>query len=158
MGALSWMAISNPWLGYIYRAYYVQSPLVPKLGIDPMLIPPWWAPPITANVFRLRTFFHPSWVYPIAIAIVEFACGQAIGLFCGIIARDIFVRGEKLPFPLQLIKVQVVTSLSERKKTLVSHSRFYIFYLRSFPLHYSIYFTCSWLSYRVNTVSLVRLH
>jgi len=149
--ALSWMAISSPWLGYIYRAYYVQSPLVPKLGIDPMLIPTWWAPPITANVFRLRTFLHPSWVYPIAIAMVEFACGQAMGLFCGIIARDIFVRGEKLPFPLQLIKVQAVTSLSERKKIHLLAIPAFISFIYGLFL-YTIPFTSRVLGYPIELI------
>lgn len=99
----------------IYKAYLIRHPLVSVFGLDPSLIPTWFAPSYTSPVFDLRTFNHPDWIAPIMLIIVTWMLGMSGGLFFGLIGREIFIEAERLPFPMQQITAMTIESLTERR-------------------------------------------
>lgn len=110
-------AIEWSFLGLIYNAYYVRSPILISLGIDPAAIPTWFAPRYDSGAFESRTFFHPAWFTPMIANFGGVLLGIAGGLFFGLMGRELFIESEKLPFPIQHINASIVITLSERKKS-----------------------------------------
>jgi len=95
----------------IYRAYYVQSPIAKLFNISDK-IPPWWAP-TSSEAWMLRTFFHPSWYFPLLLALVMLLLSETVNITMGLIAREIFVRSMKLPFPIQQMEAAGIMTLVE---------------------------------------------
>ncbi|MEM2569831.1 MAG: OPT/YSL family transporter [Candidatus Bathyarchaeia archaeon] len=105
-------------LGLIFNLYFVRSPLLNTFGINPSEIPQWFAPHYTSPVWDMRTFFHIDWLPAITVTIVVHITSLCSGLFFGLLARELFIEGERLPFPIQHIDVVAIISLSERKKSI----------------------------------------
>jgi len=114
------VAGSAGFLGLIYNLYFVRSPLLAQFGIDPNQIPTWFSPPVTSPVWELRTFMHPDWLLPIIVLILVHITSFASGLFFGLLARELFLEGERLTFPMEQITVTAITTFSRREKREVS--------------------------------------
>jgi len=98
-------------LSLIYNAWYRTSPQAKLFDIAPY-IPDWVAPPPEAGILDLRTFFHPSWILPIAVAITSFLFGQVFSFGLGLLGREIYVEVERLYFPIEHVNAQIVTTLT----------------------------------------------
>ena len=107
---------SRAFLNLIYHCYFVRSPLLSVFNVNPKEIPSWWAPPYTSEVWYLRTFFHSDWALPITVTIIFHIVTIAAGLFMGLLAREVFIRMEKLPFPMQQVTTSLIITLSERRE------------------------------------------
>lgn len=110
------LAGSTIFLNLIYRVYYRQSPLLHIMGIDPKLIPTWWAPVIETGIWEARSFFHPAWILPMTVFLITWLFYPFLAIFLGLIGRELFIETERLPFPIQQINVEVITTLIERRE------------------------------------------
>ena len=129
---------SGGFLTLIYRLYFTRSPLLRVFGIDPNEIPWWYSPPPTSPVWELRTFIHPDWIPPILIMCIVHITSLASGLFFGLLARELFIEGERLPFPMQQITVAAIDSLSKRGETMKTLSLFAIIGFSYGIIYYTI--------------------
>jgi len=110
--------VAGGFLDLIYRLYFVHSPLLIQFGIDPKEIPWWFSPPRTSPVWDLRTFIHPDWLPIILVNVIVHVTSLASGIFFGLLARELFIEGERLPFPMQQIIVSAIITFSRREKRL----------------------------------------
>ncbi|MEM2914965.1 MAG: hypothetical protein QXH91_06165, partial [Candidatus Bathyarchaeia archaeon] len=99
-------------LNLIYWAWFRQSEFAVKFGIVD-LIPDWVAPPPSANILSLRTFFHPSWILPLTVSTLSAFFAFALSLGLGLFAREVFIEVERLPFPMQQMSGQALEVLTE---------------------------------------------
>jgi len=102
-------------LDLIYNAWYRTSPIAHALDIAPY-IPDWVAPPPGTGILKIRTFFHPSWILPIAVALATILFGQLFNFGLGLLGRELFVETEYLYFPIEQINAQIVTTLTGEKE------------------------------------------
>jgi len=103
-------------LNLIYRVYFVRNPLLDVFGINRYEIPWWFSPPPTSPVWDLRTFLHPDWIPILSVNVCVHLLSMASGLFFGFLARELFIEGERLPFPMQYVTVATIKTFSERRK------------------------------------------
>jgi len=111
---ISSIAGSAGFLGFIYRAYYVRSPLLLLFNINRNAIPTWWAPPYGSGVWEARTLLAPEWFMPIIIFLIMNTLHILVGLSLGLLGREFYIEGEKLPFPFQQMNVAAISTLVER--------------------------------------------
>jgi len=104
----------NYFINLIYRGYFMQSDLPKLFGLNMSDIPTWWAPPATVDTLSLRTFIHPDWLVPVALVFITYYTSIAGGLFFGALGRELFIEGERLPFPIQNINAEAILTLTER--------------------------------------------
>jgi len=110
-------------IGLIYRHYYLNS-FVTRSFIDPYtgkplsrLIPSWWVPPLDSPANSLRSFFHPDWVIPYSLSFIQFGILVVIQeIALAIMNAHLYIKTEKLPFPLAEIGAQMVITLAERPR------------------------------------------
>jgi len=110
-------------MGLLYNSYFVTSPAARMYNFADY-VPPWCAPPINSPVYKLRTFFHPDWTLSVAVTVINFFCILTLDAAMGLIAFKIFVKEEKLPFPMAEPVYQAATVLTEREPEKL---RFFIF-------------------------------
>jgi hypothetical protein len=104
---------SVPGAGWIYQAWFKNSPIARVFNLD-QYIPHFYAP-LSSEPVIFRTFFNPAWV-PVAIASFSFiTTAAATDISLGLLARQIYVEIENLPFPLTQPVVDAVISMTERK-------------------------------------------
>jgi len=106
---------ANYFINMIYREYFVLSDIAERFGISEY-VPTWYAPPAESGVWSLRTFLHPAWIMPLSVLIASSVFAMFSGLFFGLLARELYIETERLPFPLQLVNVDAVVTLTERKE------------------------------------------
>jgi len=129
------VAVGVPFLGYIYRGYFVESRLT-SLFTDPAtglsvskLIPEWYAPPKGSESWITRSFFYSSWLFPIALTTLQYVVLWTIQEFAiTFICAHLYIRTENLSFPFASIDAQMVITLTER-----SPERMRIFALAALP-------------------------
>jgi len=100
-------------LGAIYSLYLRHSPIVRAFGLTNE-IPPWLSP-VSVDPWIHRTFFHPSWTLPMIVHLVSFVCGILSDISVGLFLRQMFIKIEKLPFPMQMPVAHAIIALSERE-------------------------------------------
>ncbi|MEM2129262.1 MAG: OPT/YSL family transporter [Candidatus Bathyarchaeia archaeon] len=116
-------AIIDPFSNYVYRGYFLTSPLG-RLFIDPLtksplpdIMPTWWAPSATSSVWISRTFISPEWIFPITLNLIHgfaFAFSQQIAM--AFICAHLYIEEEKLAFPLAPISSEMIIALTEREE------------------------------------------
>jgi len=109
----SYAAGAEPiFLNMLYKLYFKTSPLTAAFGITE-LIPDWYAPS-GLDMGTVRTFFDQRWVYPIAVVLlyrfITLIGDISITLFC----RELFIKQEKLSFPLAHVTAETCITLGER--------------------------------------------
>ena len=107
-------------INLVYRAYFMQSPLVREFGIDVNEIPPWWAPPPNINLLELRTFMLPEWIPPLLVFFIAHYTSWTGNLFFGLLARELFIESERLPFPMATVRVVAIETLARRDERKIS--------------------------------------
>lgn len=106
---------SAGFLTLIYRAWLVKQPMLHVFKINPVDIPAWFAPPVTSKVYEMRTFLHSDIFMPVLILVVTWFLGLCGALFFASFLRELYIEGERLPFPIQQITVDAIESLTERR-------------------------------------------
>lgn len=96
---------------YIYNMYFRRNPLISGIAQS---IPNWFSPPVSSEVWDLRTFIHADWLIPISLSLIQLALLLIAELALGILATEIFVEQENLPFPMQQATAQLCSTLAER--------------------------------------------
>jgi len=106
---------TNYFINMIYREYFVLSDIAHRFGVS-QYVPTWYAPPAESGVWELRTFLHPAWIMPFFVLFASSFFAIFSGLFFGLLAREIYIETERLPFPLQMVNVDAVVTLTERQE------------------------------------------
>ncbi len=101
---------------YVYRAYFVQSDIARFFGLAGE-IPDWWAPPLEAGIFEIRTFFHPAWIIPLGIAIGAILLARLLQFILAFFAKAVFIEIENLPFPLQRMESEAILTLTGKDES-----------------------------------------
>ncbi len=94
----------------IWHQYLVQSPQIGELAKE---IPSWVAPAANDPAIINRTFWHPSWMVPIVLLVVNSVLGRIIWVGAGYALFRITSDVERLPFPLAPIAAAGATALAE---------------------------------------------
>jgi len=89
----------------MHQAYFRISPdtnnlfIQTKEGVKSLAAaaPTWWAPPREAVL--TRSLFHRAWLVPLGVTLITWVCHLLANVSLGILGRELFVKGEKLPFP-----------------------------------------------------------
>jgi len=104
-----------------YRAYVRCSPLGlnfrdPVTGLPiPEMLPSWFAPPMGSRAYLVRGFMHPDWIIPIATTLLSVFLISLSEVGLGLLAAQLYVVVEKLPFPLAPMQAETVITLAERE-------------------------------------------
>jgi len=101
-------------LGWLYGLYFVHSPITMAFGLTNQ-VPEFYAPPVTSPVFDLRTFFHPSWYFPIGVSLAYLVFAILADVSLGLLAFQLFSKSEKLPFPMQVVTTDACITLTKRE-------------------------------------------
>jgi len=104
----------------IYNLYFRRHPQIYNIKD---MFPGWWAPSSDSPVWPLRTFIHPDWLAPILVSFVPIIGGIATNISLAFIMREIYIRQEKLPFPIYQVQADLCSTLSEREE---SRSRIFL--------------------------------
>jgi len=103
----------------IFRTFFASSSEAHSFGLDKYM-PYWYVPPNASEILELRTFLRFEWLTPV---IYVLTMGLLFPLFLhlalGLILRELYVEGEKLPFPLQQVSATAIETITEgeRKRT-----------------------------------------
>jgi len=108
---LSGISTYGIFLGAIYNLYLRYSPIVAAFGLTEE-IPPWISP-ASPEPWIHRTFFHPSWMLPLAVYVTSFVTGAIADIAIGLFLRQMYIVTEKLPFPMQVPVAQAAIAFSE---------------------------------------------
>ncbi|HAZ64089.1 MAG TPA: peptide transporter, partial [Armatimonadetes bacterium] len=107
------LSIAGGYFGWmIYNQYFAYSQAAKGFGISGQ-VPTWVVPPEGSMALIQRTFLHPDWAIPIALAVgtsfVERLSWYGFGYTLFRVTSD----KENLPFPMAPIAAQGVTALAE---------------------------------------------
>jgi len=103
-------------LDMVFLVWYQNSDIAKMFNIG-RYIPEWAVPPIKANIINLRTFFHPSWILPITVAVLSSFFGLLTSLGLSLFARELFIEYERLPFPMQYVRAQAVITITKARRS-----------------------------------------
>ncbi|RLG79364.1 MAG: hypothetical protein DRO13_06110 [Thermoprotei archaeon] len=117
------VAGSPVYINFVYRSYFVTSPITwtfkdPFSGKPlPEVIPSFWAPPYYSMAHKVRSFLHPEWIFPQLLSHFQFGIlfiiqEIALTMLCSALYLDI----EELPFPLADVNYQLIETLSTRSE------------------------------------------
>mgnify|MGYP001091983688 CR=1 FL=1 len=79
------------------------------------LIPNWVAPPPTSTAIYERTLFHPDFRIPILIAYIPIAFTLMSDVGLGLLTYGLYVKTERLQFPLQRVSGEMVVTVATRE-------------------------------------------
>ena len=106
------MSSGGVFAGPIWNAYFVGSPAARGLGIADQ-IPRWVVPAADSSAILQRTFFHPDWVLPISIMMLQVVVGRFNWFGLGYALFRLTSDIERLPFPFAPISAQGAMALAE---------------------------------------------
>ncbi|MEM1515230.1 MAG: hypothetical protein QXH24_04180 [Candidatus Bathyarchaeia archaeon] len=86
-------------ISIIYQLYFTSMPLVATYGLRD-LIPEWYAPKDAELLLTIRSFFRAELMTPIIVAVVSLFLGYFADLGLALFCRELYVKQQKLPFPL----------------------------------------------------------
>ncbi len=97
--------------GFIYQAWFKNSPQARFFNLEKHI--PYFYAPQSFEPWITRTFFQPEWI-PVMIASFSFiVAGAATDITLGLLAREMYVEIEKLPFPMAQPVAEAVVSMAE---------------------------------------------
>jgi len=79
------------------------------------LIPDWVAPPPTSTAIYQRTLFHRDFLIPILISYFSLAFGLMSNIGLGLMTYGLYVKTERLQFPLQRVSGEMVVTVATRE-------------------------------------------
>jgi hypothetical protein len=104
------MGVEAFWLEFLFNAYLRTSPIMKGFNI----VPPWFiAPPIHSQALLTRNFMHPDWFPIFSIFVTVNILARLVELSLGLLAAQLYVEVERLPFPLAEVDAQAVATLAE---------------------------------------------
>ncbi len=106
------MSSGGIFAGPIWNAYFVGSPAARGLGLSDQ-IPRWVVPAADSPAILQRTFFHPDWILPISIMMLQVVVGRFNWFGLGYALFRITSDIERLPFPFAPISAQGAMALAE---------------------------------------------
>lgn len=115
------MSGSMIFLNYLYNGYFARSPVTamfkdPFTGFSLRDIIPWWfAPSHSSEVYLLRTFIHPDWLAPIIVSMVSLTLSLLMIVALAMIIINLYIEIEKLPFPLANVDASICRTLGDRE-------------------------------------------
>jgi len=116
-----------PYYWLVYRTFYVTTPITQSFLVDGVpisrLVPTWLAPPTSSPVYELRTLLHPDWAVALAVTGLSFSFLAMAELGLAVLFTYIFVKEEKLRFPLAHVEASLIRVLIEREE---EHMSIYI--------------------------------
>lgn len=99
-------------LSLLYKIYYRASDMAAGFGLTEVL-PSWFAPPV--SVYFFRDLFSP-YLIPILVVSTFSALFTVVSdISLGFLTRQLYVEGERLPFPMSQVNAELCISLSEVK-------------------------------------------
>ncbi|MBS7608956.1 hypothetical protein KEJ19_00085 [Candidatus Bathyarchaeota archaeon] len=84
------------------------------------VIPDWWAPPPTSTAVIERTLFHPDFRVPILLSYFSVAFGFLCDIGLGLLTYNLYVKIERLQFPLQRVSGEMVVTVATRESRKMS--------------------------------------
>jgi len=106
------------YLNPIYGMYMGSTPASFAFGMA-QDVPDWYAPPpdVASQLMNTRwIFLNPIWIKPLFIMTSVAAFWVITDVSMGYICYSLFVREQKLGFPLATAQAEVVVTLAERRK------------------------------------------
>ncbi len=100
-------------IGLLYPIYYRNSDIAQSLGIADR-IPNFYAPP-SSEVWIQRTFFSHEWMLPLSIVLIWYGLVYIADLAIGLLARQLYIEVEKLPYPTLIPIAEACRTLSLRE-------------------------------------------
>jgi len=96
-------------LNLIYNQYFAVNALY---GFN---IPPWFCP-VSSETVYMRSFLHPDWTIPALFMVIFTLLFKIADISMALLCREIFIKQEKLPFPLAEVDAQACLTLGEREE------------------------------------------
>ncbi len=100
----------------IQALWFRTAPVAYAFGLGGNAAPWWFAPFLDTGVWEARTFLHPAWIIPLLLPIIASTVTGFSSLGLGLLARQLYIETEQLPFPMQEMSVQAVETLVKRDK------------------------------------------
>jgi hypothetical protein len=101
---------------FIYAAYFTnRSPISKSFGFN-LIAPSWFAPAAGSLSWELRTFLSTDWILPISVGLIATMINSIGGIALGLLARELLIEVENLPFPMTQVQVTGLVTLVEREK------------------------------------------
>jgi len=103
----------------IFRTFFASSSEARSFGLDKYM-PQWYVPPNASEILELRSLLTDQWLAPIIyVSTMGLLFPLMLHLALGLILRELYVEGEKLPFPLQQVSATAIETITEgeRKRT-----------------------------------------
>ncbi|RLE88361.1 MAG: hypothetical protein DRJ49_05115, partial [Thermoprotei archaeon] len=97
--------------GILFNIYFRKSPIAKQYGVADK-IPIWAVPPETSEAFIERTIWHPDWMLPLIIGYTGTIISLISAISLSLIARELFIEVESLPFPTGAVAAEIAESLS----------------------------------------------
>jgi len=115
------VAGSPVYINFVYRSYFVTSPIVwtfkdPYTGKPlPEVVPPFWAPPYDSQAHVLRSLLHPDFIIPQVVSHLQFGVLFIImEIALTMFVSSLYLEAEPLPFPLADVNYSLIETLTER--------------------------------------------
>jgi len=97
--------------GFLFNVYLRKSPITKLYGYADK-IPTWVVPLETSKALQDRILWHPDWFIPIAFTFISTAISLTSSISLSLLARELFIEVEKLPFPTGAVAAEIAKSLS----------------------------------------------
>ncbi|MBS7656918.1 hypothetical protein KEJ33_03225 [Candidatus Bathyarchaeota archaeon] len=99
-------------INLLFRCYFKASEITASFKLTDAL-PSWFAPPV--QVYYHRDLLDPNLLPIVAIMLVSTVFSILTDISLGFLTRQLFVEGERLPFPMSQVNAELCISLSEVK-------------------------------------------
>ncbi len=97
-------------INILFRSYFRASNITAGFKLTDVL-PSWFAPPI--SVYYQRDLLSPYLIPIIAVSIISTIFTIMADIALGFLTRQLYVEGERLPFPMSQVNAELCKSLSE---------------------------------------------
>lgn len=94
----------------LYRSYFSASEITASFGLTDVL-PSWFAPP--PSVYYYRDLLSPYMIPVTLVALASTIFTTLSDITLGFLTRQLYVEGERLPFPMAQVNAEICASLSE---------------------------------------------
>jgi hypothetical protein len=115
------VAGSPVYINFVYRSYFVTSPITwtfrdPCTGKPlPEVVPSFWAPPYNSPAHALRSLLHPDFILPQLISHLQFGVLFIVmEIALTMFVSSLYLEAEPLPFPLAEVNYSLIETLAER--------------------------------------------
>ncbi|HSV72909.1 MAG TPA: hypothetical protein VLH79_04050 [Chthonomonadales bacterium] len=100
----------GPFGHLIWNQYFRQAP---QAGLVSAEIPTWVVPEAGSLALTQRSFFHPAWMIPILLLVLNEVLGRLNWMSMGYVLFRVTSDVERLPFPMAPVAASGATALAE---------------------------------------------